>query len=232
MELNKKLIKLREKNNYSIEQLSKEINVKESLINKWENGTKIPSIKNINKLSNVYNVKVTSILDEKNIILSLIKYITYYKIQCVIIICLLISSIFFGVLYYNKNKKREINIYTFTGESDNFKFNNGLIVLAEDNKYIEISDFEFKNDINVKSMTINIAFNETLWSAKEYDDDEITINKWFQKVSFDEYYKEDISLYNNQKSNSFAKYLNKFPYDFKVEINYCTYLVYFYFFLY
>ena len=223
MELNKRLSKLREKNNLSIEELSLKLNVKQKKIIQWENGKKNPSLKNIYKLSKLYDVKVNSIIDEDKTIPLLIKYIKYSKVKNILIVLLIVVSISLGYIYCQKNKRREINIYTFTGESDNFKFNNGLIVLSEDNKYIEISGFEPKGKIYIKSMTVNIAFNETIWAAKEYDDDEISIRKWFEKLRFDEYYKEGVSFYNNQKSNSFATYLNKFPNDFKVEINYCTY---------
>ena len=116
-----------------------------------------------------------------------------------------------------------MDVYSFKGESDNFKFKNGLIIMSRDNKFIEFGNFDIKNNLDFKSATINIAFNEAVWQIADYNvEQDGDAKSWFKDIDFNEYVVKAGLLENADKQNSFSKYDNKFPNDFKVEINYCT----------
>lgn len=213
---------LRKKNKLSIKDFASKINVKESLINDYENGKKEPSIRILKRIGKIFGNDLNSI--DNNYFINKINNKT--KHNRIIVSFLIIISIIcctLGVIIYNNIKNNYISIYSFNGESDTFKFNNGLVVFSDDNRYIELSGFKIKNNINIKSMTINVAFNESIWAIKEYDSTEgENLNQWLKHVEISEYNKDGFIFNNKYKSDSFSKYVTKFPYDFKVEINYCT----------
>ena len=223
MDLNKYLYDLRKKKRLSKKKFAEKINVKESLIEKWENGTKKPSVKNLKKISEVFSIDINELVETNNLIDAFNKCKITNIVYIVILIILSVIILVIGGLFIKSIRYKNISIYSFTGSSENFQFNNGLVVLSRDNKYIELSDFKIKNRLDIKSMTINVAFNESIWAIKEYDSEEYdTVNKWLKTVEFSEYDKEGFVFENKDKSDSFSKYVTKFPYDFKVEINYCT----------
>lgn len=217
-----KLKKYREKNNYTIKELSDIINVSEKEIKSWENGALEPNIKYIKKLCQIYNEPLSSFVDGDKMVKELSKtmrvnlFLTGLVFIFIVIILLLCS------IMNNIEKYREMDIYSFIGESDNFRFDSGTLILSKDNKYINISSFDIKDDLKLKSATINIAFNETLWVADEYNDSSININEWFKRLKYSEYAKNDNLVSKKEKKDSFSKYKTNFPYDFKVEVNYCT----------
>lgn len=151
----------------------------------------------------------------------------YYKLQRVnniqliglfamfIVILILIS------LMLNTDKYEQESIYSFHGEGDIFSFDNGLLIISRDNRYIDISNFKVKDDVDIKSLTINIAFNESIWAVKDYDDEDISLKQWLNNLRISEYGIKG-ELFGLKKADSFVKYNNIFPKDFKVEINYCT----------
>lgn len=211
---------LRKKNKMSIEEFASKLDVKVSLINNIESGKKEPNVKLINKLYTNFNMDNK---DSDMLLKCINKKTKYNKILLLIILIISVLGIFFGSILVEKVKNNPISIYSFSGDSDNFKFTNGLVVFSNDNKYIEISGFKIKNNLDIKSMTINVAFNESIWAIKEYDSsEEESLAQWLKHLEISEYNKKGFILYNGDKSDSFSKYVTKFPYDFKVEINYCT----------
>ena len=223
MEFSKYLYELRKKKRLSKKKFAEKLNVKESVINNWENGSKKPNISDMQKISKIFNIKIEELVTSDELIDNINKNRKINLISIIILIILSVILFVIGFLYLESMKYKSISIYSFTGESDNFQFNNGLVVLSRDNKYIELSEFKIKNKLDIKSMTINVAFNESIWAIKEFDSQEDeTVSKWLKNVEFSEYDKDGFMLEKKDKSDSFSKYVTKFPYDFKVEINYCT----------
>lgn len=139
----------------------------------------------------------------------------------IVIIVLSIIIVLLVLYIYKLVKGDSVRIYYFNGESDNFKYNKGIFVKSNNGKYIELSDFKLKKDLDIKSMTINIAFNESIWGIKGYDkESDKDVNSWLKDLKFYEYDKQYINLKDNK--SSFSEYDTNFPNDFKVEINYCT----------
>jgi len=67
MSIEESIYELRKKNNLSQGDLASKLNVSRQSISKWETGQSIPDLKNIIKLSEIFNVTVDEIVKDKNI---------------------------------------------------------------------------------------------------------------------------------------------------------------------
>ncbi len=68
--LKDELIKLRNKENYSIKDVSSKLNVSNEIIEKWEKGYLYPSLDELESISSLYNVSVDELInisEKKNI---------------------------------------------------------------------------------------------------------------------------------------------------------------------
>lgn len=63
MEIGKKIMELRKKNNLSQEELAEKVNVTRQTISKWELGETSPDIKQAKILSNVFNISLDELVD-------------------------------------------------------------------------------------------------------------------------------------------------------------------------
>lgn len=227
-ELGIKLVKLRNKNKLTIEGVASKLHIKKKQVISWEEGRCLPSLYNLKRLANLYGVKISKIIDEDILLDLIIKQKKINMVQFILIILLtfILMLTLLLPICFNNTKDGDIRIYSFKGESDNFLFRDGLIVISDDKKYIEISNFDVKNNLDVKSMSLNIAFNESIWGVKDYKQTESeSAREWLNKTKFTEYGKiitNDI-IDSKKDYDSFIKYdTNIFPNDFKVEVNYCT----------
>lgn len=223
MEFSSKLSKLRKRKKMSIKKIAEKLGINERCISDWESGKTTPTLKQVKQLASIYDIQVSELIDENEIVDDLIKEKKYNTIKIIIILVLLISLSIIVSLFVHRERYQEMEIYSFIGESDNFKFKNGLVVISRDNKFIELGKFEIKNKLKLKSATINIAFNENLWIVRDYDENEdVDVKDWFKDIDISEYVRKGNLLENKDNQDSFTKYETKFPNDFKVEINYCT----------
>lgn len=223
MSLGDKLVKYRKKSKLSIEDVSNKININEKTITSWENGKTIPNNKQIKSLANLYDIDVSELVDASKLIDDLENEKKINIFNLVVILILLVGISIVTSLFFHRERYQEMEVYSFKGESENFKFKNGLIVMSRDNKFIDFGKFDIKNNLDIKSATINIAFNETIWTLADYSIEvDGDAKEWFKDLDFTEYVKKARLLENADKQNSFSKYDNKFPNDFKVEVNYCT----------
>jgi len=224
-ELANNLVKFRNKKKLSIEEVSKKLKVKTSKILEWENGKRKPSIYNIKKLAHIYDIPVSNLVDEKELVDDLISKKRLDVIEFSVITLLILLLIF--TVSYITNRKIFYNgkdlIYEFKGESNNFSFEDGILVMNDKTRYIELSDFNVKSNINLRKIVINIAFNEKIWKVDEINNctKEECVN-WLNNISYKEYTYNKAPLHKISKEDSFMEYKDDFPNDFKVEINYCT----------
>ena len=65
MNIEESIYKLRKKNNLSQGDLASKLNVSRQSISKWETGQSVPDLKNIIKLSEIFNVTVDEIVKDK-----------------------------------------------------------------------------------------------------------------------------------------------------------------------
>ncbi len=224
-ELANNLVKFRNKNKLSIEEVSKKLKIKTNKLEEWEKGNKKPSINSIKKLAHLYNIPVSNLIDEKELVDELISKKRLDIIEFSVITILIFLLIF--TVSYITNRKNFYNgkdlIYEFKGESNNFSFEDGILVMNDKTRYIELSDFNVKSNINLRKIVINIAFNEKIWKVDEINNctKEECIN-WLNNISYKEYTYNKAPLHKSAKDDSFMEYKDDFPNDFKVEINYCT----------
>lgn len=61
-EIGKRLFDLRQSKNLTISQLSDQLNISRTMMDSWENGQDIPSLKNAIKLSEFYGVTINYIV--------------------------------------------------------------------------------------------------------------------------------------------------------------------------
>lgn len=227
-EIGIKLSKLRKKNKLTTIELSNKIHVKEKTIIKWEEGRRLPSLYNLKTLAHLYDVKISKIIDEETLLNLLIKNkkVNIIQIGLIILLILILTLVLLFPIHFNNSKPSDIKIYSFKGESDNFLFRDGLIIVSDDKKYIEIANFDVKNDLEVNNISINIAFNESIWAVKDYKKKENeSAREWLNKIKFAEYGKiiRNELIDSKKNDDSFIKYDTLiFPNDFKVEVNYCT----------
>lgn len=67
MKFEDKLKELRKKNNLTQEELASKIYVSRSLIARYENGSALPSKENLEKLSLIFGVKMSELMDQDEI---------------------------------------------------------------------------------------------------------------------------------------------------------------------
>lgn len=227
-ELGKRLSVIRKKKKMALEELSNKLNIDEKIIIDWETGKLLPSMYMLKKICLVYNIEIDELVSSKQLLDNILKSKSKNIFSIIIILLLIFIMIVLGDIILNRPVKiSDINVFIFEGESDNFLFRDGIFIYSEDKKYIELSNFSVKDNLNIKSMTVNIAFNETIWGVKEYEySKEESSREWLNKLKFNEYsniVSEEDKHDKSKKYDSFTKYdESNFPYDFKVEINYCT----------
>ena len=224
-ELANKLVKYRNKKKLSIEEVSNKLNICIKKIEEYENGNKKPNIIHLKKLASLYDVPVSKLIDENKLVDILISKQRLDKIEFIIISILIILLIFTASYITNRksfNNGKDL-IYEFKGEGNNFKFEEGILVMNDKTRYIELSDFNVKTNLNLTKLVINIAFNESIWKVDEINScTNIECRNWLNNISYKEYTYNKLPLHKKEKEDSFIEYKDKFPNDFKVEINYCT----------
>lgn len=89
------LIKLRNKENYSISDVSKKINISNDIINKWEQGYLYPSLEELELISSLYNVSIDELINnnEKKTIYKINNKKKLSKDKILLIICIIGISI-------------------------------------------------------------------------------------------------------------------------------------------
>ncbi len=223
-DIGNKLSKLRKKNNLTPTDVANKMHVKERTVLNWEAGEKLPRLSQFKALASIYNVNLSKLVDEELLLNRLLKQRKINLFLGILCGLLTLVGILLLILYFNGPKNGELKIYNFKGESEHFLFRDGLVVISNDQKYIEIANFDVKDNFDVQSMSINIAFNESIWGVKDYRyADHGPAKEWLNQLKFTEYGQGDKSEIIKRDLDSFIKYDAKlFPNDFKVEINYCT----------
>lgn len=161
---------LRIKRNITQEELAEKLFVTRQAISRWEVGKSIPDYDTLLKLCDYYQISIEELLfNKKNIKEDLIikKYIeiTYStnklkRIKNFLVILLLaimiIFSVLFTVLNYNKNK-----FYELSYQNDSFTCQNGFISTSNKYIYFKPCEFVFKNsDEEVKEISF-YEYNST-----------------------------------------------------------------------
>lgn len=120
MKLSEKLVKLREKNNYSQEEIAKYLNIGQTTYSRYENLKTYPDIFTIKKLAKLYNISIDTLLEEveqENITITLSKE----EIETIKNLNKKIES---NILINFKNEKQETNVQIGNNNTIKNSFNN------------------------------------------------------------------------------------------------------------
>ncbi len=214
-----KIIKGKLKNkNMSTNDLASLLKIDEQIVQDWIDGAKIPNYKQLVKISSLLDIEmgkmvnfeeINTFLNKKNLIIKIL--------NSIIILFVLIIIILSVKLNKNTVSKEDFKIYEFNATGEKFEVKKGFFVKHNDKKYIELSNFTLKKKMNIKTMNINVSYNDTVWAIKEYKySKDGNLNSWLKKIELKEYAEP------RKGSDSFANYsFNSFPGNMKIEVNYC-----------
>lgn len=156
------LVNLRKKHNLTQKELAEKLLVTSQAISKWENGRGIPDIEMLKKLSEIFNVDISDILDGKeNKNGKSKKY--FYIIGVFLILILLILFIFL--------KNDPFTFSTLASDNDAFTIK-GVIAYDKNKKSIYISSvkYDLKDEKEYKSIECILyeSVNNTENKIKEW----------------------------------------------------------------
>lgn len=167
---------LRKEKNMTQGELAIKLYVDRSLVSKWERGINLPKIEVMQKLSNFFGVSVNELyygekINKKNkneidkVLINIIKD-DKRKIKKILIVSIIFMILFvlFFFGYYFMNTYKSISIYMINGESDNFKLENGVIVLSREKSYIQLGNINNLNNKEIDNIRL-YYFKEN----KEYE---------------------------------------------------------------
>jgi len=158
----------RKKCNMTQKELAEKLHITDKAVSKWERGITIPDPSTLLILSKIFDVNINEILlgrritkkDSKSeigekITLNILndvqnksKKIKKLKIF-IIIFVLLFINIF--LIYYFANSYNSIKVFTITGESENFKTSDGILVVTKGKIYFHLGSIINDKNINIRN---------------------------------------------------------------------------------
>ncbi len=193
-----KLIKeIRKKNNLTQKDLADKYFVTYQAVSKWENGKSIPDVTILKKISEDFNVSLDDLIDgnlkkkRKNNIFILVSLIVIVLILLIIII----------------TKDKDFKSKTISSSCGDFNIS-GIISYNEKKSVIYIPKIEYcgeNNQVKYKKIdcTLYEKSNDIIKqiSSYNYDDQEITLDEFMRKVTFniDNY----LTICKNYNNDSF-----------------------------
>ena len=126
MKLEEKLVSLRKEKGLSQLKLAEMMNVSRQAISRWEVGTAVPSIDNLNFLGRLYNVPLEYLLNddaEKPVYLtpddkpevSKGNSIKRKNIVLILIITLVLCAVILGVMYFRNQEEKPVSMNIMEG---------------------------------------------------------------------------------------------------------------------
>ena len=162
MNIGKKIIEIRKKNNLSQEDLAKMFFVTRQTISSWECGKSYPDIETIIKISDKFNVSLDKLLKgDTKMVKKIDKKVRLNKYLIITLIILIIISIPLGIYGYKKNKELQNNSVIGTIpedyaiielDLDNIKFSADLTVGDYIDYYVDINNSPLYQGIKIESL--------------------------------------------------------------------------------
>lgn len=161
--------KQREKNKLSQNQLAELLYKDRTVISKWENDKLTPNIKDIISLSKIFNISVEELLSGKEItaknkdeihdnfnnylITQNNRMKKLKKIIIILFVTILLVLIGF-LIYYFYNSYKTTKIFRIYGNADNYKLNNGLLIITREKSYLNLGNITDNNGKTIKDITL------------------------------------------------------------------------------
>lgn len=167
-QIGKFILESRKKKNITQKELADKIGVTNKAISKWENGRGMPDYSLFQPLCEALDISVTDLLNgkESNSDTGIVDYLKYKEKQnirkvlfLIVLIILIILVAILSIYFVNSYKK--INVYELNGRSENFYYENGLIIKSNIKNVIQSGNLSSKTikdeDIYSASLTVKIS---------------------------------------------------------------------------
>lgn len=168
-QIGKFILESRKKKNITQKELADKIGVTNKAISKWENGRGMPDYSLFQPLCDALDISVTDLLNGKEgdsdaVIVDYLKYkdkqnfkkIFLFTIIAIFTFVFSISFIFFI------NSYKKINVYELKGRSENFSYENGLIIKSNIKNVIQSGKLSSKTikDENIYSVSLTVKISD------------------------------------------------------------------------
>lgn len=148
------LKELRLEKKWSQHKLAEQTNIDVTKINRYENGKRFPTLDDLIIFSTIFNVSLDELLNgqrqkkskNNSALINYLKLqntkIKKFKLFSILLIILcIIFFIIIAFLYFFNNYK-SIRVYSFFGNSENYKIENGILVLSREKMYFQIGSIK------------------------------------------------------------------------------------------
>lgn len=184
-----KLKELRKLNNHTQELLAEKLFVSRSLVAKWEQGRAYPSINELEKITEIYNVEFDELMNKeelKHIYGIVVKNKIRLKrlfmaiVSLLLIICTTTVTVPFFIQVKEYNQKNIISSHRMTFAYNNIILDNGEVIYVDENIPIYLNDekINYNNqdvlldsfsecDIEYKTYDIKNGYNKVISTDKE-----------------------------------------------------------------
>lgn len=164
--IGKFLQKLRTEKGYSQEKVAEILFVTRQVISKWERGKSLPSYEMLVSLCKLYDVSANEILaaeksskenEEKiqNVSVEVLQDGRIRLKKACIIFSIIISGLIITFLsYYFISTYNKMKVYVFSGESDSFYLNNGVMMMSNEQIYFYFGNITSKNNTTIEQLEI------------------------------------------------------------------------------
>lgn len=146
---------LREEKNWSQEALADKLYCDRTKINRIENGRRYIKLEDLMLLSEIFDLSIDELIagekkdknNKKKIEITFKEYlkskntkIKSLRLGVMILVALMISTFsLLAIMYFIQNYKT-IRVYKFSGSSENYEINDGLLILSKEKIYLRVSD--------------------------------------------------------------------------------------------
>ena len=190
--IGRKIYELRTKNNLTQAKLAEELSVTSQAVSKWENGRGIPDIEQLNKLSEIFNVDISEIINGKKNS----KKNKKNKKNIIIICTILIMLIVLIIILLNRNDNFDFQ----TINTDNSCFAvKGVIAYNKNKKSIYISDIECSKEEDIEYLDIECILYEKIDNT--------------EKIIYENGKIEDIDLYDTSNVKTLNELLSNIEFN-------------------
>lgn len=203
------------------EELAKEIGVTDKAISKWENGRCLPDVSLFKPLCNALDISINELLNgekdtKKTNEDGYINYIkeTNKKNKQKLFLTILVSTTILVLLIlsiYFLNNYGKTTVYKLYGESENFKYNDGLLTVSNEKYILSTGIVKTRTDTleEAKILSIRMVYNDSIIS-----------NGYFQKRNtiLTEYVGYD-EMFSKEKINNLDKWTIEIVYYYENKIH-------------
>lgn len=201
--IGKFIANLRKENNLSQLELAEKINISNKAISKWETGKGIPDSASLIELSKFFNISINEILlgerknknNQKELeqVPTIILKDNKKRIRKITSLSLIIFSILIIIFlgYYFINTYNSISVYKISGENEEYKISDGILIFSNDKAYIKLGKLSSNRPLYqsflyyIKDDYFDTNNQERiLYRFNENDFNELIVNKFYDEDEF------------------------------------------------